>query len=188
MINDALDPFWRGTKEDALPPIHHYNNKVFATRRKIISKILGIVDSHWVDLHKNLPKIHVSNTDAFQLGYWRILSKYEQAVIKALPVKHWLNNPQTIVLEVISNDNPWPALKQLNAVRKLKISVIPERLLTSPRRDPRIYLKRNLLPLPQEETAQHMDISNNPSTSLIEITMDLPPPPTKRVLATITID
>jgi len=67
MINDALDPFWRGTKENALPPIIHYNNKVFATQRKIISKVLGIVDNHWMDLHRNLPTIHVSNTDAHQL-------------------------------------------------------------------------------------------------------------------------
>jgi len=203
MINDALDPFWRGTKENALPTITHYNNKVFATRRKIISKVLGIVDNRWVDLHRNLPTIHVSNTDAHQLGYWRTLSTYEQTVMKALPMKHWLNNPRTNILEVISNDNPWPALKQLNTVQKLKISVVPEHILKSPQRDPRIYLKRNLLPLPQEETAQHKDISNHhpsPPIGIIKasprpttgrvleiITMDSPPPP-KRVLAIITLD
>jgi len=176
---------------------------VFATRRKIISKILGIVDNHWVDLHRNLPTIHVSNTDAHQLRYWRTLSTYEQTVIKALPMKHWLNNARTNILEVISNDNPWPALKQLNTIRKLKISVVPENILKSPQRDPRIYLKRNLPPLPQEETAQHKDISTHhpsPPIGIIKasprpttgrvleiITMDSPPPP-KRVLAIITLD
>jgi len=202
MINDALDPYWRGTNENALPPITHYNNKVFATRRKIISKILGIVDNHWVDLHRNLPTIHVSNTDAYQLGYWRTLSTYEQTVIKTLPKKPWLENPRSNILEVISNNNPWPALKQLNTIRKLKISVVPEHLLKSPQRDPRIYLKTNLLPLPQEETAQQRDISTNstPPIGIIKasprpttgrvleiITMDSPPPP-KRVLAIITLD
>jgi hypothetical protein len=203
MINDALDPFWRGTKENALPPITHYNNKVFAKRRKIISNVLEIVENHWVDLHRNLPTIHVSNTDAHQLGYWRTLSTYEQTVITTLPIKHWLNKPRTNILEVISNDNPWPALKQLNTVRKLKISVVPEHILKSHQRDPRIYLKKNLLPLPQEETAKHKDISTHhpsPPIGIIKalprpttgrvlqiITMDSPPPP-KRVLAIITLD
>jgi len=118
-------------------------------------------------------------------------------------MKNWLNNPQTNILEVISNDNPWPALKQLNTVRKLKISVVPEHILKSPQRDPRIYLKKNLLPLPLKETAEHKDISTHhpsPPIGIIKasprtttgrvleiITMDLPPPP-KRVLAIITLD
>jgi hypothetical protein len=95
-----LDPFWRGTMEDALPPIHHYNHKVFAIRRKIISKILGLVNSHWVDLHRNLPKIHFSNTDAFQLGYWRLLTSHEQTVIKAHPAQ---NSSCYLLLHLVSS-------------------------------------------------------------------------------------
>ena len=152
-----------------------------------------------MDLHRNLPTIHVSYTDAYQLGYWRMLSAYEQTAIKTLPRKPWLENPRSNILEVISNLNPWPALKQLNTVRKLKIAVVPEHILKSPQRDPRIYLKRNLLPLPQEETAQHKDISNHhpsPTIGIIkssprptkgQVTMDSPPPP-KRALAIITLD
>jgi len=39
MINDALNPFWRGTKYESLPPITHYNNKAFAIRRKITVEV-----------------------------------------------------------------------------------------------------------------------------------------------------
>ncbi len=84
MINDALDPLWRGTKEDTLPPIPHYNNKVFAIQRKIINQILEVHDYHWVDKNNNLPPLHHQRTDTYRIFLWRLATDHENEAIAIL--------------------------------------------------------------------------------------------------------
>jgi len=103
-----------------------------------------------------------------------------------LPKVYCFITDRTNMLDVISNDSPWTALDQLRAERKPKISDIPEAILKS--RDPRIYLKRKLLPLPQEEKAIDMDISTTPPTSPVEIILDSPPPSPKGAFKVVTLD
>jgi len=86
-------------------------------------------------------------------------------------------NAHTPFSDIIPNPSPQKALSQIKAPRVARISIIPEEVLKT--RDPRIYLKRKLPPLPQEETAEDMDISYTPPPSPIHIILDSPLPPTK---------
>jgi hypothetical protein len=115
MINDALNPEWRGTKVKALPPIPNYNNKVFAILRKIIRQILQVIDYHWEDMENNIPPVYHQQTYTYKVYAWRKPTEHEIQAIVSLDLMDISTKAETPDCNTILNTAPDQVLKHIKA-------------------------------------------------------------------------